>query len=133
MPNERVSILGDTEQLFNGKIYSLSGKYFARGGKRLHRVVWEFHNGPIAKGLEIHHRDDNRANNQIENLELLPASLHRSMHAQRPESKAKARINIAKGQENARKWHGSPAGHQWHKEQAQRIQQAMRERRARGA
>lgn len=36
-----------------------------------HRVIWVWHNGAIPKGLVINHKDYNRANNAIENLELM--------------------------------------------------------------
>lgn len=39
-----------------------------------HRVVWVWHNGAIPKGLVINHKDYNRANNKIENLELMTQS-----------------------------------------------------------
>ena len=37
----------------------------------LHRLVWIFHNGPIGEGLQINHKDCNRENNRIENLEIV--------------------------------------------------------------
>jgi hypothetical protein len=39
--------------------------------KRAHRLVWEHCKGLIPDGLEIDHKDDNRTNNKIENLQLL--------------------------------------------------------------
>lgn len=39
--------------------------------KRVHRVVWEAFNGPIPERLEINHKDLDRANNRLENLELV--------------------------------------------------------------
>lgn len=36
-----------------------------------HRVVWVWHNGAIPEGLVINHKDYNRANNDIANLELM--------------------------------------------------------------
>lgn len=36
-----------------------------------HRVVWCWYNGPIPKGMVINHKDYNRANNHIENLEIV--------------------------------------------------------------
>lgn len=36
-----------------------------------HRVVWVWHNGAIPEGLVVNHKDYNRANNHIENLELM--------------------------------------------------------------
>jgi len=39
--------------------------------KRVHRIVWEAFNGPIPGRLEINHKDLDRANNSLENLELV--------------------------------------------------------------
>lgn len=44
------------------------GKYYK---KSVHRLVWEAFNGPIGKGMEINHKDLDRANNRIENLEVV--------------------------------------------------------------
>jgi hypothetical protein len=37
----------------------------------VHRVMWEAFIGPIPEGLEINHKNLNRADNRLENLELL--------------------------------------------------------------
>lgn len=46
-----------------------------KDGKRkyllVHRAVWESFNGSVPEGYEINHKDENRQNNNIENLELL--------------------------------------------------------------
>ena len=125
MRNERVQVISDTEQYFDGKRYKLHGKYFGRSNARLHRVVWSYHHGSIPPGYEIHHKDEDRSNNQIENLEILERSKHRAMHAAKESSKAKARRNIRKGVDAARKWHGSPEGIKWHKQQYQRIKDKL--------
>jgi hypothetical protein len=39
--------------------------------KRAHRVVWEAFNGPIPDRLEVNHRNLDRADNRLENLELM--------------------------------------------------------------
>lgn len=39
-----------------------------------HRVVWVWNNGAIPKDKEINHKDYNRANNKIENLEIVSHS-----------------------------------------------------------
>jgi HNH endonuclease len=52
-------------------------------GKRVyeHRHVWEQHHGPIPKDHDIHHRNGDRTDNRIENLECVPRQSHGKMHA----------------------------------------------------
>ena len=40
----------------------------------LHRMLWEAFRGPIPSGLEINHRDGDRSNNHLDNLELVTRS-----------------------------------------------------------
>src|SRR5215831_3363679 len=40
----------------------------------VHRLVWEAFKGPIPSGREINHRDGNRTNNRLRNLELVSRS-----------------------------------------------------------
>jgi hypothetical protein len=45
-----------------------NGKYIRRG---VHRMMWEAFNGRIEGRLEINHKDLNRGNNRLENLEIV--------------------------------------------------------------
>lgn len=36
-----------------------------------HRLVWEAFNGPIPQGMEVNHKDLDKTNNRLDNLELL--------------------------------------------------------------
>ena len=107
-------------QEFNGKIYHRykGERYFSRGTHRLHRVVWEFYNGEIPEGCHIHHKDENPANNAIENLELMQRTSHLSLHSQeriKDEGELKKmRENMAKACECAKAWHHSEEGRKWH-------------------
>ena len=74
-------VISDTIQEFNGERFYLCGKYFQHNGKRLHRAVWEYHNGEIPEGYHIHHIDGNRFNNDITNLSLMPGLDHMKEHA----------------------------------------------------
>jgi len=66
--------------IFNGEKYTRRNTgYFGktRGDRALlHRDVWCFHNGQIPDGYDIHHIDEDRENNIIDNLECLPKAEH---------------------------------------------------------
>lgn len=48
--------------------------------KRLHIYVYEKYNGKVPKGMEVHHIDMNKDNNEIDNLKLLSKSEHNKLH-----------------------------------------------------
>ena len=50
--------------------------YITTRQKYQHRLVWEKHFGKIPEGFVVHHKDGNRQNNDINNLELLPKIQH---------------------------------------------------------
>lgn len=49
--------------------------------QKVHVLEWERHNGPKPSGHEIHHRDRNKSNFELSNLELLTHSDHQKVHA----------------------------------------------------
>ena len=53
-----------------------------REGKRcrVHRACWEAYFGPIPSGHIIHHIDEDRQNNEIENLVCMPHGEHTRQH-----------------------------------------------------
>ena len=70
---------------WNGSKWSLrnNGYYGRTTGQRdmMHRAVWEYHNGPIPDGWDVHHKDRDRTNNDISNLQCLPKDEHTKLHA----------------------------------------------------
>lgn len=114
----RVETISSTAQKFNGITYYLCGQYYQRKGVRLHRVVWKYHNGDIPEGYHVHHKDGNRANNNIENLLLMLGRDHMREHMNRPERKAHSREIIKEAIKAAPVWHGSEDGKQWHSKHA---------------
>ena len=50
----------------------------------LHRYVWEQANGPIPKNMVIHHKDFNRGNWSLDNLEMLTRAEHIKRHKINP-------------------------------------------------
>ncbi len=66
-----------------------------------HRWVWINHHGAIPKGMDIHHKDGDKSNNEIENLEMLSRSDHLKRHWQEGRFDLDSRrIQLAE----ARKW-----------------------------
>ena len=49
--------------------------------KRVNRLVWETFVGPIPKGYDIHHKNHNRQDNRLENLELIEKDCHKDLHS----------------------------------------------------
>jgi len=81
--------------MWNGNKYTrrTHGYYgcTTEGRHYLHQAVWEFHNGEIPTGHHVHHKDEDKENNKIENLELITASDHGKLHS-------KTNINFQKTQ-----------------------------------
>lgn len=64
----------------NDGYYVIISKKEGYGGKRLHRLIYENVHGEIPKGYVIHHKNGDKTDNCILNLEALPASEHSSIH-----------------------------------------------------
>src|SRR5258706_11846867 len=45
-----------------------------------HDMIWEQHNGPIPDSYQIHHENENKLDNRIENLRLLDPLTHKRIH-----------------------------------------------------
>jgi hypothetical protein len=45
-----------------------------------HHLIWELHYGPIPSGYVIHHKNGNKVDNRIENLEMMTISKHSLLH-----------------------------------------------------
>lgn len=67
-------------QYFNGLKFTLrnNGYFGLTTNDRIlmHRYVWEFYNGKIPNGYDIHHLNNKKYDNRIENLECLSKSEH---------------------------------------------------------
>lgn len=111
-------------QEFNGVRYywKPSGYYRADGARAryMHRDVWRFHHGPIPPDHHIHHRDGDRGNNDVANLECMHGSAHISKHSRQNSiaGSDKAKRHMANIRPAASAWHASPEGIAWHREHA---------------
>lgn len=72
-------------QFYDNKKFSLrnTGYYSLTTNDRclMHRYVWEKEKGKIPAGWDIHHKDENKSNNHISNLECLPKSEHTRLYS----------------------------------------------------
>lgn len=46
-----------------------------------HVVIWEGSHGAIPDGWQVHHKDGDKLNNTIENLELVTPLTHKRLHS----------------------------------------------------
>ena len=110
---------------FNFRLYPTE-KYFKGwcviDGKKTkttaHRYVWQKHNGKIEKGIQIHHKDEDKSNNSIGNLEKLTAKQHSRKHLTEERKEQSRKILDEKARPKAKEWHGSEEGRKWHAEHA---------------
>lgn len=56
---------------------------------REHRVIWEQVRGRISPGLVVHHKNEDRRDNRIQNLELLTKAEHARLHIKLRDSKGR--------------------------------------------
>ncbi len=82
---------------------------------RAHQWVWINYHGPIPKGYHVHHRNEDKSDNRIENLELIHKSRHASYHMSSAERKLKSALVCDKIRPLTKVWHASEEGKTWHK------------------
>lgn len=72
-------------QEYDGKKFTLRnhGYYSLTTSDRclMHRYIWEKEVGKIPDGWDIHHRDEKKFNNVIDNLECLPKAEHTRLYS----------------------------------------------------
>lgn len=128
----RVEVRVVDEVEFNGVIYRRypesprrSTRLYYRGKRDgaqefLHRAIWQAAHGVIPDGYEIHHRDGDALNNQLDNLLCLSPTDHSAAHWS-PERSERARAHAAKIRPLTREWHLSHAGREWHRRHGKRT------------
>jgi hypothetical protein len=81
---------------------------------RAHRWVWITVNGNVPKTCHIHHKDENKSNNCIENLEIVTFAQHAKLHMSQDRS-SQSRDHMDNIRPLTKEWHASPEGRAWHK------------------
>ena len=82
---------------------------------RAHVWVWKFNHGDIQKGLHIHHKDGNKSNNSLENLECVTVKDHASKHKSE-ERNANNLVHVNNIRPLTKEWHASADGLEWHRQ-----------------
>jgi hypothetical protein len=113
-------------KVFNGRKYRLSSGYYkaenwGSGPSSLHRAKWEHYRGPIPDGFDVHHKNGDRADNKMVNLELIERIEHMRQHVLERQARGEFRIPGALAHERAAEWHASPAGLAWHSKNGKRA------------
>ena len=85
-----------------------------------HRYVWQKNNGEIPKGYQIHHKDEDKSNNTIENLEMLTPKQHSEKHNSEERRGQNRKILNERARPKAIEWHKSEDGRKWHSEHAKK-------------
>lgn len=77
-----------------------AGHYYSSldKGVSIHRRIWEFYNGSIPEGYVIHHKDFDKHNNVISNLDMISDAEHRALHLKKAQSEGKNLVHC--GEEN---------------------------------
>ena len=88
---------------------------------RAHVWVWKKIKGSIPKDHHIHHIDENKSNNSIDNLQCLHKTKHLSIHASKEEVKERSRKLMDQIRPLTKKWHASEEGRKWHSEHGKKT------------
>jgi hypothetical protein len=126
-------VLDEKHQWFDGKMYRLTGRgYFGQSSKvykRLHRDVWIANHGPLPRVIVVHHKNGNKADNRLDNLEAMTNSEHMRLHGSmltEEEREARRRNMRERAVPAAKEWHSTPEGHEWHKEHARKVASGLK-------
>lgn len=111
---EMAFYFGATFKMIDGGYYRCLQRNHARG-YLLHRFIYETETeSKIPDGYSVHHKDSNKANNDIENLECVKLSAHAKLH-NTPE-KIKKCVDAMKQANKERNYPGCRASHAVQKE-----------------
>ena len=68
-------------KITNGRYYVITSRKEGNNGKLLHRLICEdFYNTEVPQGYHIHHKNGNKLDNCILNLQLMRDKDHRILH-----------------------------------------------------
>ena len=80
MQNEILNTKWGKAKIQKSGYYRIISEDKGHYGERLHRLIYESYHGKIPSNYIIHHKDENKLNNHIDNLELMSKPQHRRLH-----------------------------------------------------
>lgn len=81
MPETKIKTRFGKAKIYHDGYYRITSRKEGNHNKQLHRVIYEdYHKCTILPNGVIHHKDKNRTNNNIDNLELMDSFEHLSLH-----------------------------------------------------
>lgn len=98
--------------VYKGNKYKKTTEGYYLRTERLHRRIWEDANGEIPPKHHIHHKDGNKSNNSLENLECISEKDHPHQHF---DWEKQVQL-LHRARDEANKWHKSRGGRKWHSE-----------------
>ena len=111
--------------------YLATRKTDGKRRERLHCYVWRYYNGEIPAGYHIHHMDEDKDHNEIENLNLVMGTAHTQLHSKKravENYEAVCKNLIENAVPKAAEWHGSEEGRLWHSAHAKHTVENARDK-----
>lgn len=65
---------------YKGRRYWIHSGYYVHSPESLHTQIWKDNFGPIPEGFCVHHKNGNKRDNSIENLECVSKADHSRAH-----------------------------------------------------
>lgn len=95
--------------------------------ERLHCYVWRYYHGAVPEGFHVHHKDENKLHNDIENLECISRHDHLSLHSTELASQNQEQLSehLNRVRWKATEWHRSEEGRAWHRDNGKRVAAQM--------
>lgn len=111
---------------FDPEFLTIHKGYLRFGRQPCHRIIWIEDVGPIPKGYDVHHKDGNKLNNLLSNLECISKSDHMRLHAL--EEREKRSKRMSKNSEKLHAWLKTDRGKKFLSDKAKKQFQNRLER-----
>jgi hypothetical protein len=88
-----------------------------------HRIIWEQDRGAIPDGFHVHHKDGNKLNNLIQNLECISPSDHMRLHA--IETREKRKECMKRNSEKVHAWLKTKKGKKFLRDKMNKMKESL--------